>query len=347
MITIENKFLIRIQKKGVPTTNIYNIQECYELLNVPEDSKQDAVRQAFLDLVKKYHPDSGSPEADMDMFVAVEGAFRTLSKHNTGKSNQEEISKIVFDIRHTAPQHRQYLSFEGLGHGNPFQRQKQWAQVRAQRAITNVIEHRLAKSMATENTVMEKGLYDSKKHDIKTKRGFDRLVEDLIQESMSKGEFNNLSGHGKPLKNHNTNPYILINNGFTPEWITMSNEIEQDKEFLKRDVARERSYLGPHPLCEKDSLKWDKIREDNKYLAETLNHKITKYNLIVPLINKQKFQVQYELMCEEILKNGTHSVERPVVEEKKKVEVPASNNNDIFVSFLKALLDLLTFERKK
>ncbi len=28
----------------------------------------------------------------------------------------------------------------------------------------------------------------------------DRLVEDLIQEAMSKGEFKNLSGSGKPLK---------------------------------------------------------------------------------------------------------------------------------------------------
>lgn len=47
-----------------------------------------------------------------------------------------------------------------------------------------------------------------KKHDIKTKYGFDRLVEDLIQESMSKGEFANLSGKGKPLKDQNRNPYV-------------------------------------------------------------------------------------------------------------------------------------------
>lgn len=127
----------------------------------------------------------------------------------------------------------------------------------------------------------------------------------------------------------------------------MSKEIEQDKEFLKRDVERERQYLGPHPLSEIDSQIWDKIREDNKYLAETLNNKINKYNLIVPLMNKQKFQVQYELMCEEILKNATHSVERIVVEEKKKVEVPTSNNEDILAIIIKALVNLLTFERKK
>jgi Domain of unknown function (DUF1992). len=37
----------------------------------------------------------------------------------------------------------------------------------------------------------------------------DRLVEDLIQESMSRGEFDNLSGHGKPLPQKiDINPYV-------------------------------------------------------------------------------------------------------------------------------------------
>lgn len=36
----------------------------------------------------------------------------------------------------------------------------------------------------------------------------DRLVEDLIQESMSRGEFDNLAGAGKPLKHQTSNPYV-------------------------------------------------------------------------------------------------------------------------------------------
>lgn len=69
------------------------------------------------------------------------------------------------------------------------------------------MEHRIEKAIASDKTLMKKGQY-GKKHDIKTKYGFDRLVEDLIQESMSKGEFENLSGKGKPLKNQNNNPYV-------------------------------------------------------------------------------------------------------------------------------------------
>lgn len=70
------------------------------------------------------------------------------------------------------------------------------------------MEHRIEKAVASENALMKKGQGFSRKHDIKTKYGFDRLVEDLIQESISKGEFENLSGKGKPLKDQNTNPYV-------------------------------------------------------------------------------------------------------------------------------------------
>lgn len=70
------------------------------------------------------------------------------------------------------------------------------------------MEYRVSKTVTDEKTLMVKGQQYDKKHDIKTKYGFDRLVEDLIQESMSKGEFDNLSGKGKPLKEQNTNPYV-------------------------------------------------------------------------------------------------------------------------------------------
>jgi len=63
----------------------------------------------------------------------------------------------------------------------------------------------------------------------------DRLVEDLIAESMAKGDFDNLPGKGKPLRYSHDNPYvdamthninkILINNGYVPPWVTLEKEI--------------------------------------------------------------------------------------------------------------------------
>ena len=63
----------------------------------------------------------------------------------------------------------------------------------------------------------------------------ERVVEDLIQESMKNGEFDDLPGMGKPLDFTERNPMvdtmthnlnkIMINNGFTPEWIMLEKEI--------------------------------------------------------------------------------------------------------------------------
>lgn len=69
------------------------------------------------------------------------------------------------------------------------------------------MEHRISKAVASEHALMKKG-HHARNHDIKTKYGFDRVVEDLIQESISKGEFDNLTGKGKPLRDQNRNPYV-------------------------------------------------------------------------------------------------------------------------------------------
>lgn len=64
----------------------------------------------------------------------------------------------------------------------------------------------------------------------------ERLVEDLIQESMAKGEFKNLPGEGKPLQSqsetakavddltYNLNK-IVIDQGFAPEWVRLNGGI--------------------------------------------------------------------------------------------------------------------------
>ena len=63
----------------------------------------------------------------------------------------------------------------------------------------------------------------------------DRLVEDMIVESMSQGHFDNLSGMGKPLDYSKDNPYmdratqklnqILLDEDLLPNWISKQKEI--------------------------------------------------------------------------------------------------------------------------
>uniref|UniRef100_A0A182K5Z3 J domain-containing protein n=1 Tax=Anopheles christyi TaxID=43041 RepID=A0A182K5Z3_9DIPT len=298
---------------------LYN--KCYRLLGVNEQSDQNTVRQAYLSLVKKLHPDSGHPEASAERFQEVDSAFRILqekfakARRGIMEDLHEEVK--VYDIRHTAPQHRQYLSFDGVGYGTPAQRQKQYQAVRAVKAQERVLEHRLSKAQASETAIMKKGEY-FKKHEIKTKYGYDRVVEDLIQEAISRGDFSNLNGFGKPLPDHQSqNPYvdftthkmnkIMLDNGFTPEWITLHKDIRQAVESLKDDLRRLRVKLGPLPLSARDEQQWEKWIEQRQEDVTKINKMIDKFNLIVPMLNKQMVQLRMERVGNEVLEKGAHS----------------------------------------
>lgn len=64
-------------------------------------------------------------------------------------------------------------------------------------------------------------------------------MEDLIQEAMSKGEFENLPGKGRPIDFSDRNPHvdttthnlnkILANSGYAPAWIELEREIRYDQ----------------------------------------------------------------------------------------------------------------------
>ncbi|KFB49221.1 AGAP009787-PA-like protein [Anopheles sinensis] len=295
---------------------LYN--KCYRLLGVSEQSDQNTVRQAYLTLVKKLHPDSGHPEASAEKFQEVDSAFRVLqekfakARRGIVEDLQEQVK--VFDIKHTAPQHRQYLSFDGIGFGTPAQRQKQYQAVRAVKAQERVLEHRLSKAQASETALMKKGDY-FKKHEIKTKYGYDRVVEDLIQEAMSRGDFSNLSGFGKPLPDHQSqNPYvdftthkinkILLDNGFTPEWITLHKDIREAIGGLRDDLQRARAKLGPVPLTVYEEQQWEKVLEEQQDAVSRVNKMIDKFNLIVPMLSKQMIRLNLERMSEELLQQG-------------------------------------------
>lgn len=72
---------------------------------MPETSSQDIVREAYIKLVKQYHPDSGTPEASKDKFTEIDSAFRILqekyAKNRRGiDDDQHNIDEAkVFDIR--------------------------------------------------------------------------------------------------------------------------------------------------------------------------------------------------------------------------------------------------------
>uniref|UniRef100_A0A182LSB4 J domain-containing protein n=1 Tax=Anopheles culicifacies TaxID=139723 RepID=A0A182LSB4_9DIPT len=320
IVSLVQQYGISLHLRMVHTRRGELYNKCYRLLGVNEQSDQNTVRNAYIALVKKLHPDSGHPDASAERFQEVDTAFRILqekfakARRGIVEDMQEQVK--VYDIKHTAPQHRQYLSFDGIGYGTPAQRQKQYQAVRAAKAQERVLEHRLSKAQASETALMKKGDY-FKKHEIKTKYGYDRVVEDLIQEAMSRGDFSNLSGFGKPLPDHQSqNPYvdftthkinkIMLDNGFTPEWITLHKDIRQAVETLKEDLGRLRAKLGPVPLSGQEERQWEKWIEQQQEEATKINKMIDKFNLIVPMMNKQMVQLNLERIANDVLARGTH-----------------------------------------
>lgn len=182
-----------------------------------------------------------------------------------------------------------------------------------------------------------------KSHAIKTKYGFDRVVEDLIQEAMSKGEFSNLQGHGKPLSHaQSQNPYvdftqhkinaILLDNGFTPEWIMLKKEIREDIDELVRVLTENRSYIGEaQTLNDAEKDEWSTIVSKQEYRETAINEKIDKYNLIVPILDQQMCRIQLKNFANKVL-NSKPIKRKPIP--KPKDSVNGESSNKTFLSTL-------------
>ncbi|XP_022101556.1 dnaJ homolog subfamily C member 28-like [Acanthaster planci] len=317
-----------------------NVKDCYQVLNVdPESSSLSDVKEAFLRLAKEYHPDSKSPTADVRKFNQVREAYQAVRAdlearhpHLTGDSSMRD-SQLDFDIEHTAPQHRQYLEFEGIGVGTPSQRHKHYQKVRVQRAMNSVSERRMERLLVNEETSALVSLDKKAAKQIKTSNIMDRLVEDLIKDAMNKGEFENLPNKGKPLPDktrwcpywdvgdHNLNQ-VLVNNGYTPEWIQAEREIRSELRDLKDDLLKARLKLGPEPLNEFNQNKWRGLLEDFMESIKSLNKKVERRNLLVPALQLQIVHFRPEREIEKVLKEYDKLEETKIkIKEEKSREM--------------------------
>lgn len=275
-----------------------SIKDCYRLLGVPEGNSEDEVRHSYRTLAKKYHPDSGAITADTNMFMQIDEAYRDLLAHLAQESKRRQ--PLEDDEEKTSeykvPQHRHYLSYEGVGYGTPSQRQRQYVQFRVDRATDQVLDFRKKKFEReyAENSMVAKDVRQSKK--VKITQAIERLVEDLIQESMSKGDFDNLSGKGKPIDKFSTCPHIdpmthnlnriLIDNGYQPEWIVLHKEIRDTIDKLRNDLVASRKKIG-EPMTYSKEKEWMETCEKFTENITKLNKKVNDFNLVVPLLSRQ------------------------------------------------------------
>lgn len=321
-----------------------SLRESYRLLQLPDDgdSSHSDVKEAYMRMAKLYHPDSGAPTADATLFCHIEEAYRAVLAHLARRRSASLSAQTEEDeedkTKGHAPQHRHYLSFEGVGSGTPSQRERQYRQFRMDRASDQVLEYRrkqMEQAAAEEGAMVNRDARLRSKQ-IKITQAVERLVEDLIQESMARGDFRNLSGAGKPLSKFDHNPYtdpmthnlnrILIDNGYQPEWVVAQKEIRDTIKKMRDRLQEARSRLGS-PMRHAEQLRWKEHCSDFADQLKELNKKVDTFNLIVPLMNLQVVHFSFTKEVEKVLKADEEYREEKEKENKRRME--ERGNKDI------------------
>ncbi|KAM7383066.1 hypothetical protein PAMP_002749 [Pampus punctatissimus] len=285
-----------------------SLQESYRLLQLPDETHSSPVlvKEAYLRLAKLYHPDSGAPtefqlynsKVEEAAVCSLLEAYRAVLAHQSNIKQPDEGKESEDESRGVAPQHRHYLSYEGVGSGTPSQRERHYRQFRVDRASEQVLNYRqreYERAAAAEGALVERDMRQRSKK-IKITQAVERLVEDLIQESMARGDFRNLSGAGKPLSKFEHNPYadpmthnlnrILIDNGYQPPWVVTQRDIRETTAQIRNRLSEGRSRLGD-PMNPKERSQWEQLCASIEEELVKLNKMVDNYNLIAPMLKMQ------------------------------------------------------------
>lgn len=137
-----------------------------------------------------------------------------------------------------------------------------------------------------------------------------RGVDEIIQNAIREGAFDDLKGKGKPL-NLNENPFVdkewqlayrlLEQQGFALPWMEKRNEIESAIQAARESLARTWDWRGraleagePPTNVEAE---WQRAVERFQETVTKLNKLIDDYNLEVPsdIFFREKINVEAEL----------------------------------------------------
>lgn len=97
---------------------------------------------------------------------------------------------------------------------------------------------------------------------------------------------------------------ILIENGFSPQWVMLEKEIRLEITNIKHRLRSERLKLGEIPLSASERLLWSKVLNSLNDDVKQVNKKINDYNLIVPLLNKQMVHINLSKISENCLRDN-------------------------------------------
>jgi DnaJ family protein C protein 28 len=134
-----------------------------------------------------------------------------------------------------------------------------------------------------------------------------RSIEEIIQQAMREGAFDNLPGKGKPLDledNPHLDPewqlayHLLKQNGFGPQFIEQRQAIEVELAAAREALASSWAWRGRAQERGEDAAfveaEWSRAKKDFQQKAENLNKNIKAYNLQVPTPSLNRLPIKFD-----------------------------------------------------
>ena len=132
---------------------------------------------------------------------------------------------------------------------------------------------------------------------------------------------------------------VLIDSGFAPEWISLDKEIRQDVKRLREGLLGERRELGPSPLTLHATIQWNQNLKEFEDKFRLVNKKIDKFNIIVPILNKQKVHVDFQKEVNRIVENYGYGTNEESEIQLNSCEENKNGHNSRTLKFMRKLFE--------
>lgn len=118
----------------------------------------------------------------------------------------------------------------------------------------------------------------------------------------------------------------------------MDKEIRQDIKHLRESLLSKKRKLGPSPLTLQATIQWNQSLKEFEDKLRVINKKIDKFNMIVPILNKQKVHVNLQKEVNRTLENYGYGTTEEKEIQRNSCDENKSRHNSKTLSSIRNLL---------
>ena len=119
----------------------------------------------------------------------------------------------------------------------------------------------------------------------------------------------------------------------------MEKEIRQDIKHLRESLFGKKRKLGPSPLPLQATIQWNQSLEEFEDKLRVINKKIDKFNMIVPILNKQKVHVNLQKEVNRTLENYGYGTTEENEIQRNSCDESKSGHKSKTLSSIRKLLE--------